>query len=97
MSEAVKGILIAIAVMAVLGFVLGFIVSLVSTKFKVEEDERQQVIASLLPGANCGACGNPGCEAYAKKIFDKESDGSACTVIKGEAKEKLLSYIKENL
>ena len=62
MSEAVKGILIAIAVMVVLGFVLGFIVSLVSTKFKVEEDERQQVIASLLPGANCGACGNPGCE-----------------------------------
>ena len=92
-----RGILIAILVMVVLGFVLGFIVSLVSTKFAVKEDERQKTIASLLPGANCGACGNPGCEAYAKKIFSHESDGSSCPVIKGEAKEKLFAYIKENL
>ena len=97
MGEAIKGILIAIAVMVVLAFILGFVVSLVSSKFKVEEDTRQQTIVSLLPGANCGACGNPGCEAYAKKIFNKESDGSSCTVIKGEAKEKLIAYIKENL
>lgn len=90
-------ILIAVLVMLVLGFVLGFIISLVSTKFHVEEDTRLTTITSLLPGANCGACGNPGCQAYAQKIFDKESDGNDCTVIKGEAKEKLLEYIKENI
>ncbi len=90
-------ILIPVLLMLVFGFVLGFIISLVSKKFHVEVDERETKILELLPGANCGACGNPGCAAYAKKIYDKQSDGNECTAIKGEAKEKLLSYIKENL
>ena len=90
-------ILIPVLVMLGLGFILGFIISLVSTKFHVEEDTRLTTISSMLPGANCGACGNPGCQAYAQKIFDKESNGEDCTVIKGEAKEKLLEYIKENI
>ncbi len=90
-------ILVPTLVMLLIGFLLGFIIALVSTKFHVEEDERIKNLINLLPGANCGACGNPGCEAYANKIFNKESDGNSCTVIKGDAKEKLLSYIKENL
>ena len=90
-------VLIAVATMLVLGFILGFIISLVSAKFHVEEDKRLEELIKLLPGANCGACGNPGCSAYANKILEKESDGNSCTVIKGENKEALLNYIKENI
>jgi len=95
--EMLKAILIACAVMIVIAFILGFAVALVSQKFHVEEDKRQTEVEALLPGANCGACGNPGCHAYAVKIFEGGSDGSQCTVIKGEAKDKLIQYIKENI
>jgi len=90
-------ILKAILVMLLLGFVLGFIISFVSSKFYVKEDERLKVIESMLPGANCGACGNAGCKAYADKIFNKESNGDECTVLKGDKKTDLQNYIKENL
>ena len=90
-------VLIAVSTMLALGFILGFIISLVSAKFYVEEDKRLEELINLLPGANCGACGNPGCKAYAEKILNKESDGNDCTVSKGERKEELLKYIKENI
>lgn len=92
-----KEILIAVGIMLALGFVLGLLISIVTSKFKVEEDTRLSDIIDLLPGANCGACGSPGCQAYAQKILDKEADESGCKVIKGEAKDKLSSYIKEKL
>ena len=92
-----KGILIAVALMIVLGFVLGFLVSLISSKFKVEEDTRLTDIVNMLPGANCGGCGSPGCQAFGDKLFNKEATVSGCKVIKGEAKEKLEAYIKEKM
>ena len=90
-------ILIPALVMLILGFILGLVVSLFSTKFKVEEDNRLTEINNLLPGANCGACGSAGCHDFAEKIFEFKADENGCKVIKGEAKEKLHDYIKENL
>ena len=37
---------------------------------KVKGLERTEEIAAVLPGANCGACGNPSCFAYAKLLTD---------------------------
>ncbi|SHN52115.1 RnfABCDGE type electron transport complex subunit B [Fervidobacterium gondwanense] len=51
-----------------LGFAFGLFLSYVSEKFKVEEDPTVQLILEALPGINCGACGYPGCEGYAKAI-----------------------------
>ena len=90
-------ILIAIAILTVLGLLLGFLIAFISTKFHVEEDKRLEEIRNLLPGANCGACGNAGCSQYAEKILSKELDTSKCTVIKGEQKEKLIKYVEENV
>ncbi len=90
-------ILIPILLMLVLGFLLGLLISFFSTKFKVEEDNRLTEINDLLPGANCGACGSAGCHAFAEKILEKKADQNGCKVIKGEPKEKLAAYIKENI
>jgi len=40
---------------------------------KVQGLEKTEEIASILPGINCGACGNPGCFAYAQALT-KDSD-----------------------
>ena len=90
-------ILYAILIMAGLGLIFGILISLFSTKFKVEEDKRLTEINDLLPGANCGACGSAGCHDYAVKIFEKKADQNGCKVIKGEAKEKLKEYIENNI
>lgn len=90
-------ILIPLLVMLVLGFILGFIISLVSIKFKVEEDTRLEKIKSMLPGVNCGGCGEAGCSQFGEKLFNKEVPITNCKVLKGDPKEKLEEYIKENL
>lgn len=90
-------IVYAILIMMGLGLFFGFIISIFQAKFKVEEDTRLTDINNLLPGANCGACGSAGCHDFAEKIFEGKIDENGCKVIKGEAKEQLHNYIKENL
>ena len=39
-----------------------------STKFAVKEDPRIPQVLDLLPGANCGGCGYPGCSGMADAL-----------------------------
>ncbi|MCK7486980.1 MAG: hypothetical protein MZU97_16845 [Bacillus subtilis] len=55
-------ILIPALVLGGTGFVLGFLIFIVDKYFHVEEDKRLEMIVSMLPGINCGACGHPGCQ-----------------------------------
>lgn len=48
-----------------IGIVLAVILYVVAQKFKVEEDPRIDDVEALLPGANCGGCGFPGCRGFA--------------------------------
>ena len=51
-----SAVLIATAVVAVIGFVIGIALVAAGKKFHVEVDEREAEVRSLLPGNNCGAC-----------------------------------------
>jgi Na+-translocating ferredoxin:NAD+ oxidoreductase RNF subunit RnfB len=48
----------------------------VAQKFKVYEDPRIDEVEGMLPGANCGACGYPGCRGMADGLV-KQDDISA--------------------
>lgn len=48
-----------------IGVILAVILYIIALKFKVEEDPRIDDIEALLPGANCGGCGFPGCRGFA--------------------------------
>lgn len=56
----------SIIVLGVIGLASAVILYFVAQKFKVEEDTRIDVVAELLPGANCGGCGYPGCRGFAE-------------------------------
>jgi Na+-translocating ferredoxin:NAD+ oxidoreductase RNF subunit RnfB len=58
-------ILLATLVMAVLGLLFGTVLALASRFLKVEEDPRIEQVETMLPGSNCGACGEAGCRALA--------------------------------
>lgn len=61
-----------------LGAVAGgaaMILFLVAKKFRVEEDPRIDEVLDLLPGANCGGCGYPGCRGLAEALVKAADDG----------------------
>ena len=83
-------ILTAVLVLGLTGLVLGLVLYAVSRKFKVEEDPRVGPITELLPGANCGGCGFPGCAAFAEACVKSESmDGLKCSVCKSEVMQQI--------
>ncbi len=51
-----------------LGVILALILFFVAQRFKVVEDPRIDEIDDLLPGANCGGCGYPGCRGFAEAL-----------------------------
>ncbi|HRU04499.1 MAG TPA: RnfABCDGE type electron transport complex subunit B [Candidatus Brocadiia bacterium] len=61
-------ILTALIILAALGVVFGAGLAVASRYFTVETDPREQEVAAALPGANCGACGHPGCAGYAAAV-----------------------------
>lgn len=80
-----SAVLIATAVVAVIGFVIGIALVAAGKKFHVEVDEREAEVRSLLPGNNCGACGFAGCDAMAAAIVKGETAVGSCPVCSGDA------------
>ncbi len=71
-------ILIPAAVVGVLGLAYGLFLAIASKAFYVEVDPKIEQIIEALPGANCGACGVPGCGAYAESIVNEGNQLNKC-------------------
>lgn len=56
----------ALLTLALLGAALSIILYFVAQKFKVIEDPRIDLVDDVLPKANCGGCGYPGCRKFAE-------------------------------
>ncbi len=76
--EDYTNILIAIGFMAGLGLVLAIILVVANKRLYVYEDPRIDDVESLLPAANCGACGSPGCRPFAEGVVTGEYEPSQC-------------------
>jgi len=75
-----EALILAAVFMALLGLVLGTVLALASKKLAVEEDPRIDEVEELLPHANCGACGFPGCRPFAEALVAGQEAPSKCTV-----------------
>lgn len=77
-------ILIAVIVLGAIGLIAALVLFGASKKFAVFEDPRIGQVAEVLPQANCGGCGYPGCSGFAGacvKAADGGSlDGMLCPV-----------------
>ncbi len=61
-------VIYTIVSLSALGVVAAVILYFVAQKFKVEEDPRIDEVEGMLPGANCGGCGFPGCRSFAENM-----------------------------
>ena len=73
-------VLMAAAVLAGAGAVLGAVIGVVAHFFRVEGDSRVELVYELLPGANCGGCGKAGCMDFAKSVVSGENHPGKCPV-----------------
>lgn len=72
-------IVLAAAVLGGLGIVFGLVLTFADKKFAVPVDERFLKVREAVAGANCGACGYPGCDGYADAVVKGEAAIDLCT------------------
>lgn len=86
-------ILIAIAALGGLTLVLATMLIVANRKLYVYEDPRIDVVEELLPSANCGACGLPGCRPFAEALVKGEVQPAQCTVSTEADQQAIADYL----
>ncbi len=91
-------VIISVVVLGMLGLVSAVILFFVASKFKVYEDPKIDEVEAVLPSANCGGCGYPGCRAFAEasvKNANKEQslEGFFCPVGGNEVMQKVAGIL----
>ncbi|MDL2300471.1 RnfABCDGE type electron transport complex subunit B [Clostridiaceae bacterium OttesenSCG-928-D20] len=81
--------LYAVLSLGILGAIFAAVLAYASQKFAVEVDEKEELIAEILPKANCGGCGYAGCAAYAAAVSSGEAEGNLCLPGGDETAEKI--------
>jgi electron transport complex protein RnfB len=62
------GVTTPVVVLGGIGLFLGLGLALAAKKLAVPKDPRVEKVSEVLPGANCGGCGYPGCAAFAEAV-----------------------------
>ncbi len=89
--------MIPILTLGALGLLFGLGLAMASRKFHVEVDQKLEKINNLLPGANCGSCGKPGCFGFAESLLTKDGDLDKCRVCGEENKEVIAKLLGKSL
>lgn len=75
-----NSILLSASIMGGLSVFCGTILAVAYRFLRVAEDPRLEGVYELLPGSNCGACGEPGCRGFAEQLVAGVRAPSRCTV-----------------
>ncbi len=68
----IYSILYSAMLLSSIGVVAAVVLFVVSKKFYVYEDPLIAEVDEVLPAANCGGCGSPGCKAFAEKLVQTD-------------------------
>jgi len=86
-------IIAAIITLGLLGLLFGGGLAYASKKFAVKVDPRVEMINEILPGANCGGCGYPGCSGYAEAVVQGRADPTLCSPGGNEVAKKIAAIL----
>ena len=89
MTEVVTTLIIMVG----LGLLFATILAVAYKKLRVYEDPRIDIVEDMLPSANCGACGEPGCRAFAEKVVQGDLNPGKCTVSSSSGIEDIGKYL----
>lgn len=86
-------ILASVVILGTLGLLFGTMIAAATKKLWVWEDPRIDEVTGMLPGNNCGACGQAGCRAFAEKAIAGEIQPAQCTVMTADGVKAVAAYI----
>ena len=89
--------IIPVVVLGIMGLVFGGGLAIASKVFEVKTDERVPLVREKLPGANCGGCGYPGCDAMAEAIVKGEAPVNGCPVGGASAASAIAEIMGESV
>lgn len=89
---------IAVGILAGLGLLFGFGLAIAAKVLYVKVDTRVEDITKILPNANCGACGYPGCAGFAEAIVNQTAENlSLCKPgLKSGKPEEIRKYLDDH-
>ena len=68
----IYSVLYSAILLSSIGVVAAVVLFIVSKKFYVYENPKISEVEDVLPSANCGGCGSPGCRAFAERLVGSE-------------------------
>ncbi|PIE01119.1 MAG: Fe-S cluster protein [Acidobacteria bacterium] len=86
-------ILVAVGAMGGLTVTLSLLLVIANKKLYVHEDPRVDDVEDMLPHANCGACGYPGCRPFAEALVANQTTPGKCSVSTPEGLEEIAIYL----
>ncbi|BFP39412.1 Fe-S cluster domain-containing protein [Flavobacteriaceae bacterium GF1] len=90
-------ILVAIAALGGLTLLLAVLLIIANRKLYVYEDPRIDTVEDMLPHANCGACGYPGCRPFAEALVQQKALPGKCTVSSDEGRQSIAEFLGVDL
>ncbi|WP_071705747.1 RnfABCDGE type electron transport complex subunit B [Murdochiella vaginalis] len=82
-----------VAIMSILGGAFALLIGVVSKLTHIDVDPRITQIREALPGANCGACGYPGCDGCAAAMAEGKAPLNACVVGGAKVTDKIATIM----
>jgi RnfABCDGE-type electron transport complex B subunit len=86
-------VIISVAILGTIGLVFGTMIALATKKLYVWEDPRIDEVTGMLPGNNCGACGQAGCRAFAENVIAGTVQPAQCTVMNADGVKAVAGYL----
>lgn len=86
-------ILSSMLVLLGLGLVSALLLGVAGKFLQVKEDPRIAEVEGVLPGANCGGCGYPGCSGAASAVVSGKADSGVCVVGGLETAQKVAAIM----
>ncbi|WP_291026588.1 (Fe-S)-binding protein, partial [Hydrogenophaga sp.] len=86
-------ILLSVLILGGVGLTFAALITLTHKNFWVWEDPRIEGVVDLLPGSNCGACGQAGCHAFAEALIGGKVQPATCTVMGADDITDVADYL----
>lgn len=86
-------ILLSIVALTLITLLLATLLVLARRFLLVNDDPRIDEVEELLPHVNCGACGYPGCRAFAEALVGNKAQPVACTVSNAAAHSAIANFL----
>lgn len=83
----------SVLILGGVGLAFAILIAVANRRLRVWEDPRIDAVAAMLPNANCGACGLPGCRAFAEQAVAGAIAPAKCTVSSDDGIAAIADYL----